>query len=175
MGAPTEGVKLEAVARNAIAEAVHRGRFPADREPTPFEGEDRSGREYCFRIADAVLPLVSGPEAAKRIEELERSEENAWANWSGILEPLSHYAVQQPDYDIDKLPDGGPEVVGQSYIDLLETRLARALKAERLRDELLEAGRSVVDCWGVGRLNVTAMGDFIEALRAAITKAEGQS
>lgn len=41
--------------RDAIAEAVHRGRYPADREPEPFEREDCLSREYCFRIADSVL------------------------------------------------------------------------------------------------------------------------
>jgi hypothetical protein len=45
--------------RDRLAEAVHRGRFTADREPTPFADEDRHGREYCFRIADAVLALTS--------------------------------------------------------------------------------------------------------------------
>ena len=47
--------------RDAVAEEVHKGRFPADREPTPFADEDRSGREYCYRIADRVLALAPPP------------------------------------------------------------------------------------------------------------------
>ena len=43
-----------------IAEAVHRGRFK-DRTPTPFEDEDRQGREYCFGIAREVTALVQSP------------------------------------------------------------------------------------------------------------------
>lgn len=43
--------------RQAMAETIHKARWPADRQMavTPFEDEDRNGREYCFRIADAVL------------------------------------------------------------------------------------------------------------------------
>ncbi len=35
-------------------------------------------------------------------------------------------------------------------------------------DEVVEAGTRVVDCWGVGRLNITAMSQFVDELRAAI-------
>ena len=46
------------VSREDIARAVHRGRFPEDRKPTPFEAEDASGTTYCFRIADAILAAL---------------------------------------------------------------------------------------------------------------------
>ena len=43
--------------RLAMAETIHKARWPASRqmEITPFADEDRNGREYCLRIADAVL------------------------------------------------------------------------------------------------------------------------
>lgn len=43
--------------REELAETIHKARWPADRQMavTPFADEDRNGREYCFRIADAVL------------------------------------------------------------------------------------------------------------------------
>lgn len=44
--------------RAAVARAVHRGRYPADREPEPWETADRAGQEYCLRIADSVLELL---------------------------------------------------------------------------------------------------------------------
>lgn len=48
-----------AISREELAETVHRARFSADREPTPFAEEDRSGQEYCRRIADAILQRLS--------------------------------------------------------------------------------------------------------------------
>jgi hypothetical protein len=47
------------VERERIAEAVHLGRFPADRDPTPWADECRTGRDYCYRIADAILARLS--------------------------------------------------------------------------------------------------------------------
>ena len=46
--------------REKLAETIHKARWPTDRQMdiTPFADEDRSGREYCFRIADAVLILA---------------------------------------------------------------------------------------------------------------------
>ncbi len=43
--------------REQLAETIHKARWPNDHQMdiTPFADEDRSGREYCFRIADAVL------------------------------------------------------------------------------------------------------------------------
>ena len=43
--------------REELAEVIHKARWPADRQIaiTPFADEDRSGREYCLRIADAIL------------------------------------------------------------------------------------------------------------------------
>jgi hypothetical protein len=46
------------MSREEIARAVHRGRFPEDRKPTPFEAEDASGTTYCFRIADAIIAAL---------------------------------------------------------------------------------------------------------------------
>jgi hypothetical protein len=51
--------------REVMAETIHNARWPADRQlaVTPFADEDRNGREYCFRIADAVrAALASQPE-----------------------------------------------------------------------------------------------------------------
>lgn len=44
----------------ALAAAIHKARWPADRTlaATPFEDEDRNGREYCLRIADAVADFL---------------------------------------------------------------------------------------------------------------------
>ncbi len=49
------------VSRDVMAETIHNARWPADRQMaiTPFADEDRNGREYCFRIADAVLAALS--------------------------------------------------------------------------------------------------------------------
>lgn len=48
------------VSREEMAATIHKARWPADRAlaATPFEDEDRNGREYCFRIADAVLAAL---------------------------------------------------------------------------------------------------------------------
>lgn len=52
--------------RTALAATIHAARWPADRQlaVTPFADEDRNGREYCFRIADAVLSAAAsrGPQ-----------------------------------------------------------------------------------------------------------------
>jgi hypothetical protein len=53
-------------AREAIARAVHRGRFPADRVPSPFEMEDARGKEYCFRIADQIIALSTVQDGSVR-------------------------------------------------------------------------------------------------------------
>ena len=72
-------------ALEAMAEIVHNARWPADWQVavTPFANEDRNGREYCFRIARAVLAAQPEQPAAvemysdalkaanKRIAELE--------------------------------------------------------------------------------------------------------
>lgn len=51
--------------RNKLAATIHKARWPADRATaaTPFEEEDRHGREYCFRIADAVLAFIAASNA----------------------------------------------------------------------------------------------------------------
>lgn len=43
--------------RDKLAETIHNARWPADRQlaVTPFADENRNGREYCYRIADAIL------------------------------------------------------------------------------------------------------------------------
>lgn len=53
--------------RDKLAEAIHKARWPADRATaiTPFEDEDRNGREYCYRIADAVMHHLA-PERQSR-------------------------------------------------------------------------------------------------------------
>lgn len=45
--------------RETLAATVHTARW-ADRAlaATPFADEDTSGRDYCYRIADAVLALL---------------------------------------------------------------------------------------------------------------------
>lgn len=45
----------------ALAEVIHNARWPEDRQlaVTPFADEDRSGREYCMRIARAVMQYQS--------------------------------------------------------------------------------------------------------------------
>lgn len=47
--------------REGLAETIHKARWPADRTMaiTPFADEDKNGREYCFRIADAILAAVT--------------------------------------------------------------------------------------------------------------------
>jgi hypothetical protein len=44
-----------------LAEIIHKARWPEDRavEITPFADEDAHAREYCFRIARAVLPFTN--------------------------------------------------------------------------------------------------------------------
>lgn len=53
---PSEG---DGAGEEALAEVVHRGRFPADRPPTPWADEDASSKEYCHRIARLVLATLS--------------------------------------------------------------------------------------------------------------------
>ena len=50
----------EEIARETLAETIHKARWPLDRviHITPFADEYRNGREYCFRIADAILALL---------------------------------------------------------------------------------------------------------------------
>lgn len=60
--------------REELAETIHKARWPADRQMaiTPFADEDRNGREYCFRIADAVLGSAFAqrvPSAEQRLDE----------------------------------------------------------------------------------------------------------
>lgn len=43
--------------REAIAREVHKGRFPSDREATPFDQESREAQAYCYRITDRILAL----------------------------------------------------------------------------------------------------------------------
>lgn len=46
--------------RETLAATIHKARWPTDRTlaATPFADEDDNGRNYCFRIADAVLKLL---------------------------------------------------------------------------------------------------------------------
>src|SRR5258708_27954968 len=57
--------------REALAETIHKARWPADRVMAviPFADEDRSGREYCFRLADAVLASLPPQECRDAIIE----------------------------------------------------------------------------------------------------------
>lgn len=65
-------LKSPAVERDVLADAVHRGRFPADREPTPFADEDRRGREYCYRIAGChPCPSRTTPHPRQRVVSAE--------------------------------------------------------------------------------------------------------
>ena len=75
-GAATPAVGLE-----AMAEIVHNARWPADRQMdiTPFADEDRNGREYCFRIARAVLAAKPASHAAVGGEDLRQTLTN-WFN-----------------------------------------------------------------------------------------------
>jgi len=75
-GAATPAVGLE-----AMAEIVHNARWPADRQMdiTPFADEDRNGREYCFRIARAVLAAKPASHAAEGGEDLRQTLTN-WFN-----------------------------------------------------------------------------------------------
>lgn len=43
-----------------MAEIVHKARWPEDRQMdiTPFADEDKNGRDYCIRIARAVLAAL---------------------------------------------------------------------------------------------------------------------
>jgi hypothetical protein len=50
--------------------------------------------------------------------------------------------------------------------------LARALSSEQRVRVLEEKAKQVVDCWGVGQLNITAMTEFVLELRAAIHPTE---
>lgn len=45
----------------ALAEVIHNARWPDDRQTavTPFADEDRNGREYCLRIARAVMRYLA--------------------------------------------------------------------------------------------------------------------
>lgn len=54
-----------------LAEVIHKARWPKDRQMdiTSFADEDRSGREYCFRIARAVMTWFS-EETMERLNEL---------------------------------------------------------------------------------------------------------
>lgn len=60
--------------RETLAATIHQARWPVDRQLaiTPFEDEDRSGRDYCFRIADAVLDLLK-PRPARWDDNTNRS------------------------------------------------------------------------------------------------------
>lgn len=62
-GAPAQ----RAPSREVMAETIHNARWPADRQMavTPFADEDRNGREYCFRIADAVLAALTSTECGE--------------------------------------------------------------------------------------------------------------
>ena len=73
-----------------IAEAVHIGRFPADRTPTAFADEDQSGRDYCYRIARSVAAL-SAPVSVGDGEAVawQRLGTNGWV--SVDPEDISHY------------------------------------------------------------------------------------
>jgi hypothetical protein len=72
--------RLATLSREAVAEAVHRGRFPAGQEPTPFQDEDRRGREYCFRIADQIISLIIGRARTPAAEWREKGEPDPHGN-----------------------------------------------------------------------------------------------
>lgn len=77
------------ISREEIAEAVHRGRFPADREPTPFADEDLGGREYCFRIADQILKLKENGLSREELGGLAQSLPSGDAQERSPVPPLS--------------------------------------------------------------------------------------
>lgn len=101
--------------REQIARAVHKGRYPADREPEPWEEEDRSGQEYCLRIADRVLALP--PQAAP-----------------GVVEALKECADAVDFFDrVHSASDDEKIAVGTDHWNRLEAacRQAAALSATR--------------------------------------------
>jgi hypothetical protein len=62
-----EQPSVPGVERENLAETIHNARWPVDRPfvPTLFADEDKNGREYCFRIADAILALIEQPAETK--------------------------------------------------------------------------------------------------------------
>ena len=62
--------------RDKLAETIHRARWPADRAMaiTPFEDEDKNGREYCYRIADAVIAaqMAENDQFSRDLQRIDR-------------------------------------------------------------------------------------------------------
>jgi hypothetical protein len=70
----TSGPTTEGEAMLALAEVIHKARWPEDQTLaiTPFADEDRNGREYCLRIAGAVMAsrAVGMREALQQIDKI---------------------------------------------------------------------------------------------------------
>lgn len=84
-------------------------------------------------------------------------------------------------HDFFLLPDAGKDVLRLSARDWLRAwckvrdylpppAVAAPASSERVR-QLEEVARNVVDCWGVGRLNITAMCEFVDELRRTLAGA----
>lgn len=120
MSNPTEGVKLEPVCWIGIHSIEKLKRFP-------WAGADVWGERHSF----ALNPLY-GPEAAKRIEELEAQLVQAKALVTEANNSL--FGSQGYFHSLN----GGP-FDKHHLSSAIEDLKARALKAESLRDELVGA------------------------------------
>lgn len=125
--------------REDLAETIHKARWPADRQMAiiPFADEDRSGREYCFRIADAILTRAGPAQDAVRAA----AERVCWFDWSdndmdavAAIDALrkaitSSVPSTEPRWEDRRIEETGPEYearVGKFVTGRLVTSTERA-------------------------------------------------
>ena len=119
--------------RQAMAEVVHKARFK-EREPNPFEEEDRNGRAYCFRIADAVLASLPAqpPQDTESASAAARASSDATPR-----SPASAAMSQSAGVDTVVPVDGVTHEQVEEFGDRIKARDAQIFELERqLRREM---------------------------------------
>ena len=102
----------------------------AEKIQSLLDGEDVSDAEKIELLKKLLAVEQQAREQEKHqheeeMESLRKSDQNGRENWDGIIDPISTYLASQDDYGpiLSTLPeDGGPTEVGQSYIQLMESR-----------------------------------------------------
>lgn len=133
------------LSRDQLAEFVHRGRFDAPTIP-PFTEEGRTGRAYCYRIADTILAGLSPSPEPQPETALPRGDDAA------LIERLRRVAQQEGiGYSVslfteaaDRLAALSPSHPSEAVLPIVSVGVAIGTLASA-RDEALEEAARVAE------------------------------
>jgi hypothetical protein len=130
-----------------------RGEVEADWERQYVYAEGRRAHWQHLAEVEHARAETLQAELAEAKGEIERLQERAVEARDAII---------QRDYQLSRL------------VELLRTAEAQLERLQGQVERLLEAGKPLIDCWGIGTLNITAMTDFVAALAATHKEITGE-